>query len=244
ATGGHTVFADDPAGVPRSRGRPRLPSQGAGDPHGARAPRGGDPAGARAGHSPLRTWTVHSARGARCPTPALQRGAGPRLDHAGPAHRRGPAVQGAGRRMAKSASRRLRSVPMTPGQTFHDERSNEEDQEDVVPQKSNIIPLRFNHPGINKLLLPRPADTDSLDTSAAPTRALFAPPPETAVAEKRSSLVDFLNQVTLFEELSRWDLRHLARMSTSATTGTASTSSKKGNPARRSLSCGAAWSRS
>src|SRR5205807_3216423 len=52
------------------------------------------------------------------------------------------------------------------------ERSNEEDQEDVVPQKSNIIPLRFKLPGIKKLLLPRPADTDSLDTSAAPARAL------------------------------------------------------------------------
>jgi hypothetical protein len=101
---------------------------------------------------------------------------------------------------------------MTPGQTFHDERSNEEDQEDVVPQKSNIIPLRFNLPGIKKLLLPQSADTDLLDTSAAPARALFGPPTETAVAEKRSSLVDFLKQVTLFEDLSRWDLRRLARI--------------------------------
>jgi len=101
---------------------------------------------------------------------------------------------------------------MTPGQTFHDERSNEEDQEDVVPQKSNIIPLRFNLPGIKKLLLPRSADTDLLDTSAVPARALFGPPTETAVAEKRSSLVDFLKQVTLFEDLSRWDLRRLARI--------------------------------
>src|SRR5437868_11374015 len=30
--------------------------------------------------------------------------------------------------MVKLASRRPRSVPMTPGQTFHDERSNEEDR--------------------------------------------------------------------------------------------------------------------
>jgi Cyclic nucleotide-binding domain len=81
-----------------------------------------------------------------------------------------------------------------------------------VPQKSNIIPLRFNLPGIKKLLLPRSADTDLLDTSAAPARALFGPPTETAVAEKRSSLVDFLKQVTLFEDLSRWDLRRLARI--------------------------------
>src|SRR3989454_3150435 len=71
---------------------------------------------------------------------------------------------------------------------------------------------KFNLPGIKKLLLRRPADTDSLDTSAAPARALFGPPPETAVAEKRSSLVDFLKQVTLFEDLSRRDLRRLARI--------------------------------
>jgi hypothetical protein len=83
---------------------------------------------------------------------------------------------------------------------------------DVVPQKSNIIPLRFNLPGIKKLLLPQSADTDLLDTAAAPARAQFGPPTETAVAEKRSSLVDFLKQVTLFEDLSRWDLRRLARI--------------------------------
>lgn len=83
-----------------------------------------------------------------------------------------------------------------------------------MPQKSNIIPLkpRFNLPGIKKFLLPRPPDTDSLDTSVVAARALFAPPPEPAVAEKRSSLVDFLKQVTLFEDLSRWDLRRLARI--------------------------------
>jgi len=74
------------------------------------------------------------------------------------------------------------------------------------------LKTRFNLPGIKKLLLRGPADTDSLDTSAAPARALFGPPPETAVAENRSSLVDFLKQVTLFEDLSRWDLRRLARI--------------------------------
>src|SRR5213593_3293515 len=71
---------------------------------------------------------------------------------------------------------------------------------------------KFNLPGIKKLLLRRPADTDSLDTSAAPARALFGPPPETAVAEKRGSLVDFLKQVTLFEDLGRRDLLRLARI--------------------------------
>src|SRR2546425_11957545 len=71
---------------------------------------------------------------------------------------------------------------------------------------------KFNLPGIKKLLLRRRADTDSLDTSSAPARALFGPPPETAVAEQRSSLADFIKQGTLFEDLSRWALTHLARI--------------------------------
>ncbi len=41
---------------------------------------------------------------------------------------------------------------------------------------------------------------------------MFGPVPDTAVAEKRRSLVDFLKQVTLFEDLSRRDLRRLARI--------------------------------
>src|SRR2546427_3045836 len=81
----------------------------------------------------------------------------------------------------------------------------------VVDLRAGPLKAKVNLPGIKKLLLPRPADTASLDTSV-PARALFGPPPETAVAEKRSSLVDFLKQVTLFEDLSRWDLRRLARI--------------------------------
>jgi len=74
------------------------------------------------------------------------------------------------------------------------------------------VKTKFNLPGIRKLLLPRPADTDSLDASAVSARALFGPPPETAAAERRRSLVDFLKQVTLFQDLGRWDLRRLARI--------------------------------
>ncbi len=70
---------------------------------------------------------------------------------------------------------------------------------------------KFNLPGIKKLLLPRPAVTELLDASADSARALFGPPPETA-GERRRSLVDFLKQVTLFEDLGRWDLRRLARI--------------------------------
>jgi CRP-like cAMP-binding protein len=72
--------------------------------------------------------------------------------------------------------------------------------------------MKFNLPGIKKLLLPRPKATDSLDASAGSARALFGPPPETTTAESRRSLVDFLKQVTLFEDLGRWELRRLARI--------------------------------
>ncbi len=71
---------------------------------------------------------------------------------------------------------------------------------------------KFNLPGIKKLLLPRPADTDSRDPSAVPARALFGPPPDTTAAEGRRSLVDFLKQVTLFADLGRGDRRRLARI--------------------------------
>ncbi len=71
---------------------------------------------------------------------------------------------------------------------------------------------KLNLPGLKKILLPRPADTDSLDASAGSVRALFGPPVETAAAERRRSLVDFLGQVTLFEDLGRSDLRRLARI--------------------------------
>jgi CRP-like cAMP-binding protein len=74
------------------------------------------------------------------------------------------------------------------------------------------LKTRVNLPGIKKLLLRRPADTHSLDGSAVPARALFGPPPVTAAAESPRSLVDFLKQVTLFEDLGRWDRRRLVRI--------------------------------
>ena len=66
-------------------------------------------------------------------------------------------------------------------------------------------------PGLKELLLPLRADTDSLDTSATRARALFGPP-KMAMAERRRSLVDFLKEVTLFEDLGHGDLRRLARI--------------------------------
>jgi CRP-like cAMP-binding protein len=74
------------------------------------------------------------------------------------------------------------------------------------------VKTKFNLPGIKRLLLPRPKATDSLDASAVSARALFGPPPETTAAERHRSLVDFLKQVTLFEDLGFWELRRLARI--------------------------------
>jgi CRP/FNR family transcriptional regulator, cyclic AMP receptor protein len=66
--------------------------------------------------------------------------------------------------------------------------------------------------GLKKLLFPRPKDQDVLDTSTAEARVLFGSPPETAAGERGRDLVDFLKQVTLFEELGHSDLRQLARI--------------------------------
>ena len=71
---------------------------------------------------------------------------------------------------------------------------------------------KLNLSGIKKLLLPRPADPDASDTFTLRARALFGRPSEAAAAEKRHSLVDFLKQATLFEDLGRADLRRLARI--------------------------------
>lgn len=71
---------------------------------------------------------------------------------------------------------------------------------------------KFLHTGLKKLLFPRPKDQDVLDTSTAQARVLFGAPPDTAAGERGHDLVDFLKQVTLFEELGRSDLRQLARI--------------------------------
>jgi CRP-like cAMP-binding protein len=74
------------------------------------------------------------------------------------------------------------------------------------------VKTKFNLPGIKKLLLPRPRATESLEVSAVSARALFGPPPKTTAAERHRGLVDFLKQVTLFEDLGYWELRRLARI--------------------------------
>ena len=65
--------------------------------------------------------------------------------------------------------------------------------------------------GLKALLLPRRTDIGAADIAALRARALFQPP-DTAVTERRRSLVEFLGQVSLFEDLDRRELGHLARI--------------------------------
>ncbi len=65
--------------------------------------------------------------------------------------------------------------------------------------------------GLKALLLPRRTNIGAADIAALRARALFQPP-DTAVRERRRSLVEFLGQVSLFEDLDRRELGHLARI--------------------------------
>jgi CRP-like cAMP-binding protein len=65
--------------------------------------------------------------------------------------------------------------------------------------------------GLKALLLPRRTNIGAADIAALRARALFQPP-DTGVRERRRSLVEFLGQVSLFEDLDRRDLGHLARI--------------------------------
>jgi CRP-like cAMP-binding protein len=76
-----------------------------------------------------------------------------------------------------------------------------------------VSPLKtkLTFPGLRKLLLPRRPTASSADTTAMRARALFLPP-ERAMTTGRRSLVEFLAQVSLFEDLGRRELVHLARI--------------------------------
>ena len=65
--------------------------------------------------------------------------------------------------------------------------------------------------GLKELLLPRRPNSDSAAIAAARARALILPP-ESAMPERGPSLVEFLQQVTLFEDLDRRELGRLARI--------------------------------
>ena len=66
-------------------------------------------------------------------------------------------------------------------------------------------------PGLKRLLLPRRSDPSAADVAAIRARALFQPP-DTTVSGQRRTLVEFLGQVGLFEDLGGRDLARLARI--------------------------------
>ncbi len=65
--------------------------------------------------------------------------------------------------------------------------------------------------GLKQLLLPRRPNSDSAAIAAVRARALVLPP-ESAMTGPGPSLVEFLRQVSLFEDLGRRDLGRLARI--------------------------------
>jgi hypothetical protein len=69
----------------------------------------------------------------------------------------------------------------------------------------------FSLRDLKKVLLPRLEDTDSSDVEGVPTRAAFSPLPGMTEGKRGGGLVDFLSQVTLFEEFSPAELARVAR---------------------------------
>ena len=65
--------------------------------------------------------------------------------------------------------------------------------------------------GLKELLLPTRPNTGSADVAATRAQALFQTPKD-AISKQQGSLVEFLGQVGLFEDLGRRDLVRVARI--------------------------------
>ena len=85
------------------------------------------------------------------------------------------------------------------------------DKEPVEGQPGSPLKSQLAVPGIKQVLLSRFA-AFSADTPKRLAKALFGPLSESAGQEKRGKVVEFLKQVTLFEDLGRMDLQRLARI--------------------------------
>jgi CRP-like cAMP-binding protein len=70
--------------------------------------------------------------------------------------------------------------------------------------------MKLTLPGLKELLLPSRATRSSADTASIGARALFQAPDNATTA--RRSLMEFLAQVSLFEDLGRRDLARVARI--------------------------------
>ncbi|HTZ41208.1 MAG TPA: cyclic nucleotide-binding domain-containing protein [Syntrophales bacterium] len=75
----------------------------------------------------------------------------------------------------------------------------------------NSPKMKFRLAGLKRILISRPKDADSRKHSG-PTKALFGALPETPAGEQGQDLVDFLRRVSLFADLTRGDLKRLARI--------------------------------
>ena len=73
------------------------------------------------------------------------------------------------------------------------------------------VSTKLTFTGLKELLLPTRPNTGSADVAATRARALFQTPKD-AISKQRGSLVEFLGQVSLFEDLGRRDLVRVARI--------------------------------
>jgi CRP/FNR family transcriptional regulator, cyclic AMP receptor protein len=71
--------------------------------------------------------------------------------------------------------------------------------------------MKPTFPGLKELLLPRRPHRGSAAIAAIGARALFQAP-DSAIAKRHESLVDFLRHVSLFEDLAQRDLVRVARI--------------------------------
>jgi len=73
------------------------------------------------------------------------------------------------------------------------------------------VSTKLTFTGLKELLLPTRPNAGSADVAATRARVLFQTP-EGAMTKERGSLVEFLGQVSLFEDLGRRDLVRVARI--------------------------------
>jgi hypothetical protein len=88
----------------------------------------------------------------------------------------------------------------------------------------------FSLRGLKKVLLPRLQDKDSLDAEGVSALAAFGPVPGITAGKRGGHLVDFLGQVTLFEEFSRAELTRLARSAHERSYGDGESIYEQGTP--------------
>jgi hypothetical protein len=88
----------------------------------------------------------------------------------------------------------------------------------------------FSLRGLRKVLLPRLENRDSLDAEGVSALAAFGPMPGVTAGKRGADVVDFLGQVTLFEDFSRAELTLLARSAHERSYGDGESIYQEGTP--------------